>query len=607
MKNRLLLAIIFFIKVITITAQTSYSFEANTGDTIYMHYNDILTSGNLISGNTYTVTACAPSGQHRHHIDIRFNDGLVFPDGSSMSVYNGMDTLSPLIYSINSQDTIYKIAATCSNVSGCLTMAIDANSDTISFLGKTYSYNLSCCQKVDLSFSTNPPMQGVNNEINICQGEEINFNLDVTFPDLAFLQSYGWGYDQDISTYSYKWCMDDDSVFYGSSNINYAYNQEGGYRPAVIVSTWEYGTCPIPSLIIPQIQVSQSPNFSNLSTDSVYCFGDNINLGGVIDTSFYYNKNDSIEHKCEDVDIPDGTGVTYKSKILLNNLINDTIQSVNDIVGIFSELYHTYASDLLISISCPNEQSVTLHYSNGHISGTNLGGGNGYGPCYEYGWSPTATNGCWNDQGSVGDLPAGMYESEDDLSGLIGCPLNGEWTLSIQDTWASDPGHLCCWWIEFDSTLYSPCSYENYYTPESWTTQSQNFSIISGGVASENATAVYTGTTIPDTGYFTYSVIDNFGCEYDTTISVVIDECNDIERIINNNVFIVYPNPANNNLQLTVDNTQLGKNIEILDITGKLLMKLEIQNIEFRINISDLENGVYFVKIGNKVQKFIKE
>ena len=603
MKRLLLLFIVLFISITK--AQTTYDFVNNNNDTVYMNVGDTINVGDVIQGNTYTVTACAPSGSSTHHIDIRFSEGVVIPDGSSISVYNGMDTLSPLIYYIDSQDTNYKFAATCSNLSGCLTMVLEVNNDdTILLEGVTYYYYLYCCQRVDMSLSTNPPMQGVNNEINICQGEEINFNIDVTFPDLAFLQSYGWGFDQDSTYWSYKWYMDDDSVFYGGTNVNYVYNQGGGYRPiSILINDYGFGSCSASSSIIPQIQVSQSPNFSNIIVDSVYCFGDNIHLEGNIDTSFYYNKNDSIEHKYEDIDIPNGTGVTYKSKILINNMNDATIQSVNDIVGIFSELYHTYATDLLISISCPNEQSITLHYDHGSISGANLGGGNGYGPCYEYEWSPTATNGCWNAQGSIGDLLAGVYESEDDFSGLIGCPLNGIWTLSIQDTWSSDAGHLCCWWIEFDSTLYSPCSYENYYTPESWTTQTPNFSIISGGVGSENAIVEYTGTTLPETGYFTYSVIDNLGCTYDTTISVVVDECTQVEDLLNKNKFSIYPNPAKDFIQIQSDENI--NSIEILSVDGKLVKQVAISNNSF--NVSDLDNGVYFVKIGNTIQKFIKE
>ena len=74
----------------------------------------------------------------------------------------------------------------------------------------------------------------------------------------------------------------------------------------------------------------------------------------------------------------------------------------------------------------------------------------------------------------------------------------------------------------------------------------------------------------------------------------------------NNTDFSVYPNPATNNLKFTMNNLQLGDDIQILDITGKVCKS----NILVRgnaVDISDLQNGIYFIKIGDSVQKFIKE
>ena len=74
----------------------------------------------------------------------------------------------------------------------------------------------------------------------------------------------------------------------------------------------------------------------------------------------------------------------------------------------------------------------------------------------------------------------------------------------------------------------------------------------------------------------------------------------------------VYPNPAIN--QLTINNEQLiTGNIEIYDIVGKLLQSnpefssgVNLQS-EITIDVSHLANGLYFLKIDNKVVKFMKE
>ena len=77
------------------------------------------------------------------------------------------------------------------------------------------------------------------------------------------------------------------------------------------------------------------------------------------------------------------------------------------------------------------------------------------------------------------------------------------------------------------------------------------------------------------------------------------------ESITNNNTsYVLSPNPAQN--QITISNVQLTINdVEIIDITGKNCLS----NIIVRgntIDISNLENGVYFLKVGQETKKFIK-
>ena len=70
--------------------------------------------------------------------------------------------------------------------------------------------------------------------------------------------------------------------------------------------------------------------------------------------------------------------------------------------------------------------------------------------------------------------------------------------------------------------------------------------------------------------------------------------------------FSIYPNPATD--QLTINNSQLTiKKIQIIDLTGKAIQQIESQNSIIRINISDLEQNIYFLKIGKQTRKFIKE
>ncbi len=74
-----------------------------------------------------------------------------------------------------------------------------------------------------------------------------------------------------------------------------------------------------------------------------------------------------------------------------------------------------------------------------------------------------------------------------------------------------------------------------------------------------------------------------------------------------NNSISVYPNPAKNQLNILglVDNS----NISICDLSGKVMKEISANN-RGSIDITDLENGVYFVRIksakATEVLKFIK-
>ncbi len=72
----------------------------------------------------------------------------------------------------------------------------------------------------------------------------------------------------------------------------------------------------------------------------------------------------------------------------------------------------------------------------------------------------------------------------------------------------------------------------------------------------------------------------------------------------------VYPNPAKNTLFLEIKNKDENKNknkVFIYDIYGRVVKQFKIQNSKLKIQVEDLEKGVYFVKIGEYSTKFIKK
>ncbi|MEI8204199.1 MAG: exo-alpha-sialidase [Bacteroidota bacterium] len=70
--------------------------------------------------------------------------------------------------------------------------------------------------------------------------------------------------------------------------------------------------------------------------------------------------------------------------------------------------------------------------------------------------------------------------------------------------------------------------------------------------------------------------------------------------------FRVFPNPALKELQVTASEQLIGKDVAVFDVSGKMLYHAKLQDKNIKINIQPFENGIYFLKIGNEVKRFVK-
>ena len=61
----------------------------------------------------------------------------------------------------------------------------------------------------------------------------------------------------------------------------------------------------------------------------------------------------------------------------------------------------------------------------------------------------------------------------------------------------------------------------------------------------------------------------------------------------------IYPNPVTDWLNITLDNLNLDTDIAIFDINGKKIYTKKITTAINTINLSDLNAGVYLIKIQN--------
>jgi len=159
----------------------------------------------------------------------------------------------------------------------------------------------------------------------------------------------------------------------------------------------------------------------------------------------------------------------------------------------------------------------------------------------------------------------------------------------------------------------------NPYTLMSWD------NIVASNTIYTNADVTYRASTYID-------LLEGFETNYPTSFTALIDpvECTgtgEIERVTQGGVstwqeaavpdeieknigpgIIVYPNPAENMINVIVQNDQSTSQLYIFDIHGKL--QIEKQTFSLgeiqQIDVSGLIPGVYFIKVGSNYSKIIK-
>jgi hypothetical protein len=105
--------------------------------------------------------------------------------------------------------------------------------------------------------------------------------------------------------------------------------------------------------------------------------------------------------------------------------------------------------------------------------------------------------------------------------------------------------------------------------------------------------------TQPSQGFDDYWIIKF--C--DTTSTTTITQLSDYP-----NTFSIYPNPANEYVTINY-HFQAGDEIRLTDVLGKLLFttKISLPTLNFKLQTLNLSSGIYFLKAGNEVCKFVKE
>lgn len=101
---------------------------------------------------------------------------------------------------------------------------------------------------------------------------------------------------------------------------------------------------------------------------------------------------------------------------------------------------------------------------------------------------------------------------------------------------------------------------------------------------------------------------DNYGSGFnvdDLTIEVPASSASFVANSIS-----IYPNPATSVINLTSKDGLTFENVTIVDVNGRTVKTVAINQTQSQINVSELNSGIYFLNIetneGSTVKKFIK-
>ncbi|MDG1657291.1 MAG: gliding motility-associated C-terminal domain-containing protein [Crocinitomicaceae bacterium] len=485
------------------------------------------------------------------------NAGFQFDvDGTdSIYVYDGPNTSSPLIGVHNSvtDPTGFSHIASWSNPSGCLTVVFI--SDAGPSEGTGWIANVACgnqAQPFDPhieafvngvgSDALNPADTGF---VDICFGDSILFVAKPIFPHS--LETTGFGYSQNLTNVDYNWTISDGGTYANNDSIWFTPPSRNGFLVDLKI------TDIFPNVVrmLCKVRVSILPSFDGTGPlqDSI-CLGDQTSLaGGVTPTDTVgvsiapgsFQLGGSFAGLTY---LPDGSGAQYAAPIAIDGFpLGSTITNDQDLNQVCITMEHSYLGDLEIALQCPTGQQVTLlnSYSPGFIGGgvsgggTYMGdpiddiGGGGPGEGWEYCFSSVFNT--WGDYpteiglgntvpallfggGNPSLNPNGVYLPETSFNSFIGCPVNGTWTIIVQDNLTIDDGYIFEWGLYFDPAYFPGAgAYQNSIASENWLPDP---SIVSG--MGDTLITVQPPTT-GDNNY-TYQITDDFGCIYDTTVSV---------------------------------------------------------------------------------------
>lgn len=486
---------------------------------------------------TFTICSDNPGDQ----VTVTFNlfslstvDTDPSPNGNNsdqMYVFDGPTTASNSLGNYGGtglQGVV--IQATPQNTSGCLTFQFVSNNQGTGNFTASASCNTPCATPQAGGFI----VDGITaDSIRTCVNEPVFFQESGSYAQTGFnLINYTWDFMDGTQ----------ESTTTPGAQVQHSFSQPGQYLVQLFVQDDNPdNVCLNSNFISLQVFVATIPSFIGFQEDVTLCLGEALEFASTPElyevTWDGFIGDETIDNGC----LPDTLlGISQDIEIYqMGFLAGTTIESIADIESVCLEMEHSFMGDLVIYVTCPNGQQVMLHQQGG--GGTQIGVPNQadnidcddpttQGEPWQYCFTPTATE-TWvewvNNSGFGGTLPEGDYEPVAPLDGLIGCPTNGIWTLTVVDNWAADDGQLVSFSLNLDESLYPDIvEFTPHILPGPSTSYWNNQTFMT--INDVNLDEISIIPTAAGEFEYVYTVIDDFGCENDTSFVLTVFDAADV-------------------------------------------------------------------------------
>lgn len=379
---------------------------------------------------------------------------------------------------------------------------------------------------------------------NVCKDDEVTFCATGSYPQSGQL------YEQSDASVTFTWQFGSDGIPQNGQCYTKLFDEVHGWD--FFLTARDAQNCYPTSIFKGRVRVSADAVQAIGSLPDV-CSGTEVSIvidsteGAFINVDPISDYTSGTLNMADTTFLPDGSNISYTAPLTYTIFDpGQTLDDINDLLGICLDLEHSYLGDLEIRITCPNGQQCVLHsYGSQSVSPIATSGSSGGGNIH-LGWAPDPSSGspcyltpgvpltyCFTPQSTVpmgpngpttsisytdpcgnteswSQLNAGDYGSYQNMNVLLGCPLNGTWTITVTDHLSLDNGYIFSWGLSLNPNLIpGGWGYEVGIDSVAWSGENL--------ITIPSDEHIYEGIiTTDEPGNHTYqiTIIDDYGCEF---------------------------------------------------------------------------------------------